>query len=1118
MSVFRLILASLLHYRGLNVSVLAGVALTSAILSGALVVGDSVKESLRQNAEARISGIGPVLVGGERFFTTDLAGNAASALGSETTLATILQLEGTVTAQSGGRRLNGVQILGVDESFWKLSRAGSAPAAIAEKGSDWFAVNEAAARRLGVGEGDRVIVRMEKPGALSRDAPLSGESEQTVPLTGSIDAIIDADHFGRYSLKAEQVPAATVFVPLKELQLAVEKEGRANVLLAGDGLDGAAFYEAIHEKWTLSDAELHLAKVGPGEALWQLSTARVFLDPGVVDKARGIVGEEKSDVVLTYLVNAIYHGEKMTPYSMVAATGAATNGVTPADLGQGQIVVTDWLAEDLGLRNGDAVSLEYFVVGSGRKLEEEKSEFTVRTIAPLDQPQIDQSWTPEFPGVLEVDSMDEWEPGIPIDNDRIRQKDDDYWKDYKATPKAFISIRAGQALWENRFGKATSVRFPVSAISAADFESGMKQQLDLGDLGWMVRDLPAEAKAAVANSFDFGQLFAYMSFFLIVAALILTGLVFVFGIEQRASQIGLLLAMGFSAGNVRRLFLTEAVILSLIGATIGLLGGWIYTRLALLGMSGAWKAAAAGIEFVYYLKPVSLAIAFGITVFMALLVVWFSSKLVTRVQPSHLIAGGDAISSDSGKGPKPLMRSWSLWVGLISLLAGLGCLFAPKIPGTMAEQGLFFGAGFLLTIAGVCACSLGLRRLEQPGSAISSLAALGRQNSVRRKGRSLAVIGLMAAGVFMVTAINSFRLEGERGADRRGSGTGGFAYVGETTLPVYEDLNSDQGREKYGLENSGDDWTVAQFRVSDGDDASCLNLNRAQRPRLLGVDVAQMAELNPFAFSQTDDVDTSTEQESPWSLLGAKLEPSDDGIPVIPGVIDMNTATYALQKGLGDLVSYEAASGERFDVQLVGFLQTSLLQGSIIISEQRFIEEFPDAGGYRYFLLDAPSTESADTVAEQLTRMLGDRGLEMMPAWERLNEFNAVQNTYLSIFSTLGGLGLLLGTIGLAVVVGRNVLERKGQLGLMQAVGFTRKALAKMVLDEHWFLHVLGVLLGILAAVVAVLPKILSRASDLPLGLLVGINGAILLGGLVFCAVAARGVLRGSLVDAIRSE
>lgn len=1122
MTSIRLILSSLFHYRAVNLAVLIGVALTSGILSGALVVGDSVKESLRQNAASRISKAGPALVGGERFFTESLASRVAahSEVPESATIAPLLQLEGTLTVQGKGMRLNRVQILGVTEAFWNLGDSGGPPEAISEEmdSGNWFALNEAAASRLGIGEGDRVIVRLEKPGALSRDAPLSGESEQTVPLSGKIDAVIDSRHFGRYSLKTEQIPPATVFVPLSKLQLTVDRPGQINVLLAGQDVSLDALFTSVDSAWNLADAELHLAPVGPEDSLWQLSTARVFLDDAIVDAATSVAGDPL-DPVLTYLVNAIRQGDAMTPYSMVAATGGAVNGIVPSDLGPGEIIVTDWLAEDLGLRTGDAVQAEYFVVGSGRKLEEVSTEFTVRGIAPLDQPQIDPSWTPEFPGVLEVDSMDAWEPGIPIDNDRIRQKDDDYWDDYKATPKAFISIEGGKKLWGNRFGDTTSLRFPREAIEKSDFEAGLKERLSLGDLGWALRDLRAEADAAVSDSFDFGQLFAAMSFFLIVAALTLAGLVFLFGIEQRASQIGLLMSVGFNASRIRRLFLGEALLLSLVGSLAGLLGGWVYTRLALLGMSGAWQAAASGIEFVYHLRPATLAIAVITTMVLSLAVVWFASRAVTRVQPSRLISGGGELDRAGSGELRPLTRTASFWIGILSLVGGVACLFAPKVPGTMAEQGLFFGSGFLFTLAGVCACAVGLRALERPHpQPASSLGALGRQNAVRRKGRSLAVIGLMAAGVFMVTAINSFRLEGERGAELRSSGTGGFAFVGESTLPVYEDLNSDQGREKYGLPNQVEDssWEMLQFRASKGDDASCLNLNRAQNPRLLAVDPERITALNPFSFSQVEKSEAAL--SNPWQWLGQPAKVNEDGLTIVPGIIDMNTATYALQKGLGDVIEYESTSGERFGVRLVGMLQTSILQGNIVIPESAFIEQFPSSGGYQYFLLDLENPDASDALAGQLTRMLGDRGLELIPAWQRLNEFNAVQNTYLSIFSTLGGLGLLLGTVGLAVVVSRNVLERRGQLGLMQAVGFTRRALSRMVLDEHWFLHVLGVAIGIAAALIAVLPKLMSRASDLPLGLLIGINAAILVGGLLFCALAARAVLRGSLVEALRSE
>ncbi len=1111
MSGIRLIFASLFHYRWVNLSILAGVALTAAILSGALVVGDSVKESLRRNAESRISKIGPVFLGGERYVSDGMVKGIAADLGEEIVVAAILQIEGTAVNRSGGQRINRVQIVGVDESFWSLSLGESPPTGFSD--DRWVGINAPFADRIGAEVGETLIVRVELPGALSKDAPLSGESDQTTPFTVEVSEIVGAEAFGLYSLRAEQIPPSTLFVKRSRLEQILEQPGMINVIAASTGADAAALAAAANANWGLEDLQLAIRPLedpsvsapSSGEDIQQLVSSRVFFDEIIVRSLNEVA--ERTSPVLTYLATEIVSGDQVTPYSMVAGVGDQLNEIIDGKWRDDEILLSDWLAEDLGAAVGDPVTLVYNVVGPGRAMVEQKKKFKVGAIKKLGENGWNESWTPDFPGIFDVEDLDSWEPGIPIDREKIRDKDDDYWDEYRATPKAFVSLTAAREMWSNRFGNATAVRYlgPAQSDGLAD---ALRAQVDLEDLGMAIRNLPAEAESAVSNSFDFGALFASMSFFLIVSALILAALVFIFGIEQRSSQIGLFLALGFTRRRIRGYYCIEACILAVLGSLVGLLMGYVYTRLALYGMSGVWKDAAAGIEFVYHLRPVTLVISFFTTVILSLVVVGFSSRRVSAIQPSQLISGSDEVSVRSRAG-----RVWDK-IGLVSgALGGLGCLFAPKVPGTMAEQGLFFGAGFLFVLAGVSFSSLLIRRFLRPSQVLSSLGSLGRQHTVRRRGRSLAVIGLMAAGVFMVTAINSFRLDGERGAERRDSGTGGFPYVGESTLPVYEDLNTEEGQEKYGLTGKETEFSFVSFRVSDGEDASCLNLNRAQRPRLLGVPTESMIEKDPFSFVRT----LEESGESSWELLQASIE-TEDGVPVLPGLIDQNTATYALQKGLGDLVVFETASGESFAVQLVGFLDTSLLQGSLLISEQNFIEFFPDAGGYQFFLVDGESVEVLEPIAAHLTRMLGDLGLEMRPSTDRLNEFNAVQNTYLGIFSTLGGLGIILGTIGLAIIVGRNVLERQGQLGVMQAMGFTRKQLAGMVLSEHWFLHVTGVVLGFFAAMIAVFPQLVKSVSSLPWGLLLGVNGGVLIGGLIFCAVAARSVLYGNLMEAIRRE
>ncbi len=134
----------------------------------------------------------------------------------------------------------------------------------------------------------------------------------------------------------------------------------------------------------------------------------------------------------------------------------------------------------------------------------------------------------------------------------------------------------------------------------------------------------------------------------------------------------------------------------------------------------------------------------------------------------------------------------------------------------------------------------------------------------------------------------------------------------------------------------------------------------------------------------------------------------------VPAVVDMNTGMWMLHVKVGDVIDYPDESGGTFKIRIAGFLANSVLQGDLIISEKQFVKHFPSASGYRVFLIDSADPKAT---AAALSFALEDYGLELTPATRRLAEFSQVQNTYLDIFQALGGLALLLGSVGLGVVV-----------------------------------------------------------------------------------------------------
>ena len=1116
MSFWRLAFRSLTFYRRTNAAVLLAVAVATAVLTGALAIGDSVRYTLGRTLNARLGRIEFAVTPQGRYFRAQLASDLEQQLGG--TIAPVLQVSGIITNDDGSRRINRVRVLGVDAKFfeaapgWNPRMGGSvkteglgdgaqraAPPGIA----DGVVLSEATARELRATPGDEVVLRVEKSGAMPRDVPLVSDEDRTAASRLKVRLVAGDSDFGRFNLQANQAAPSNVFVPLSWLAAQIGQPGRANMLLAADlkpGTTAAQVNAAVRGAWQLADAGLELRHL-KGQNVLELRSERVFIDQAL---AAGAMKADNAAGILTYFVNRISLGDKSTPYSMVAAVSGDAS-LLPPGMRADEIVINQWLADDLGAKVGDSLDLTYYVLGPARQLIEQQRRFAVVRIVPLDGPARDPNLMPEFPGLADVENCRDWKPGIPINLDNIRPRDEKYWDEYRGTPKAFITLEAGQAAWHNRYGDLTAIRYPWREGLAQDLDQRLRRQIDPAMVGLLFQPVRAQGLQASGSGTDFGELFLGLSMFLIVSAVILVGLLFVFGVESRSTQTGILMAVGWPARRVRQLLLAEGGLVALLGAVVGIGAGLLYTALIVHGLSTFWSGAVAGTRIYIHAETVSLFTgAFGGLV-AALFAIWITLRR-QATRPVHQLLTGNMEADLTTRRTSSRGRA-GIIVAVVAFAGVATLLMIVRGGDSQTVAGAFFGAGALLLLGTLALSHAALRIIAGRDKSVLSLRGLGIRSATRRAGRSLAVMGLLACGVFMVVAVGANRRSPPAGAASRASGTGGFALYGDSSVGILYDLNDAAGRKALKLTGSVLDGVgTVQFRVREGDDASCLNLNRAQQPRLLGVQPEALEDRHAFTFTDT------AERGKGWELLRSHLQ---DG--VVPAVGDEPTIKWALGKKMGDELEYTDETGRPFRVRIMGMLKSSVLQGSLIIAENEFTARFPSVNGYQVFLVDAPA-DKTDAVAQELSSDLRDYGLMLTPAKERLAAFEAVENTYLSIFAVLGSLGLVLGSIGLGLVVLRNMLERRGELSMLRAVGFDKGRLKRMVFYEHWGLMLAGLGCGGVAAIVAVVPALQSRGGQVPfVGLLVTVI-AIGLSGAVWVWLAATLALRGELLDALRHE
>ena len=1061
--------------------------LLSAVISGSLMTGNSVRYSLKRSSSEKLGNTGIVVNSGMRYFDPSVSERFSRHSGVRGT--GILEMKGYCQNFATGGSAFNVNIIGIDPSFFVFQ--GDQDLLIRE-GS--VAINSKLAELLGLNEGDDITIRFDNISDIPADAPFAPEKGPGTSMVLTVGKVLSSGQAGNFSLGISQITPLNIFINRSDIITEDGGPPSINRLLIEGRQDISVndVYTALKEVLTPEDIGLKI-RFSETTGSYEIISARIFLDEVLIEEIKSVL--PLAEPAITYMGNRFIAGNNMAPYSFISGLPSSLFPDMPHGNG---IIINQWLAEDLNAGPGDTIEVRWFSPDIANRLTEASGRFIVSNVAGMDEPLADAFLMPEFPGISGSESCSDWDAGVPIDMKLIRQVDEDYWSSYKGTPKAVISYEKGRELWGSNYGPATSLRFPP-VITGPQIRSALEGSLDPYRTGFTITDIQAESIRAASQGTDFSTLFLSLGFFIILSSVILLILVISTYLESRRAQVRTFFALGFTDRHIGKMLIYEAGVVAFAGALAGIAAGVLFNLMIIKALNSVWSGAVQTDTLVAGMAFYPILAGFSATLIVTLVII--SIRIRTFLKGFKKAETG-IYRGHSARINLILLLLCSVPALILLVLSVVTEEFS--VPFSFASGALFFLSLIFLFRQMV------LRRPRM----VASGAERGRNiltslyNSFNPSHATTPML-FIAAGIFaiMITGVNKMSIND--GMLEPSGGTGGYLLWSELAVPVKEDLNSRAGRIEFGLDDEElGGLSFVHARRSQGDDASCLNLNNVAAPPLLGIDPRYFIGKGAFSFATKLK---SAGKVNPWEMLDT---PAGDNI--IYGIADQTVMQWGLKIRIGDTIVIRAENGEPLSIVIAGGLKASVFQGYVITGFRDFNRYFPSVSGSQILLADG-DPELAATYKEVLESRFINYGIRVETTAERLSSFFGVNNTYLTVFSLLGTIGMVLGIAGLGFIMLRNYSRRRQEFALLMAAGFTPGGIRSMIIRDQLRILVAGIITGAVPALIATLPSLRS-GTDIPWMLFVFMMISIFTVGLISLLVAVRRIEARSLITSLRKE
>lgn len=553
------------YYRRFYRLVVIAVIIMMAVITGSLLLGDSVRGTLTDRVNERLGKTETVITSGTGFMSDEIMNSPILAKAKG-----YLLVDGFMSVND---KLIPIYIWGADEIEYGQSE-----------------INEPLAKKASISkdnlEGQSIIVHLPSHSLVPSGSLFVTKSYAT-QMRLEINGVRDIKHGGNLLLKNEQTLPLNVFVCREELCEMMEIDSKINVILSEERVSD----EQIAEIWNPSLSGISLTDT-------TLTSERIFIQDEIVKSLNPDVR------YFSYLVNDIATDRDTVPYSFVTAM-TEWNGTS---LSGNDIILADYTAKRLNISKGDQVDMSYFISDDLKSLKTTARTFVVKDIIPLDDIRKDKLLMTEFPGLSNVETCTDWDSDLPINMDRIKKIDEDYWYDYKQTPKAIVAYYAVKDDWGNSFGTATALKGnwkQTEGVSLIDSKA------------LITTVSPRESGLyAAKHGTDFSSLFMALGFFIILSAILLIQNPLLEMFALRKNEIDLYRQLGFKSKDIKLLLSREAFSVMLLASPIGIIAGILYSGITLWLLGNVWSGATHTEGFALHIDPLTVIIGWAVGIFI----------------------------------------------------------------------------------------------------------------------------------------------------------------------------------------------------------------------------------------------------------------------------------------------------------------------------------------------------------------------------------------------------------------------------------------------------------------------------------------------------------------------